>query len=234
MTRYVHKTHTLKWINFFKINFLTKSEHEIFELAKTQIAINKLFCSGLFKYRGLRYESIKKAKECNLHLYRKIHKHFNSINTDDILVPLGGIIIPFNFLLISRRKLSPYVFFNNIIISNKKSVMMENALELINNNYSQLKSIINCLKENNFQTSELFRSYSLDGILNDSRITLNISGPGLVLNSCLSSLIRFFNLPEDFDRHVLVNFVGGHLSFTEQTLENEESYCSSWMMKKPD
>ena len=119
------------------------------------------------------------------------------------------------------------MFFSNVIIANSRSITIRLAMQIVKENYKELIRRIQFNHLNDFVIN-----YAFDGYLNDSRITLNLSGPGVLLRAIFLSIIELLKLPENISENALLGFVNTHLSFVDHTMDTEMGLTSSWIKKK--
>lgn len=160
----------------------------------------------------------------NSALFNAIKKDLCSTGRNSVFCSLKEIRIPFDIPLLSRHKKNINVFFSNVIVTNSNSTTIDLSLKIINENYRKIFSLV----EKNIQSDFIF-NYALDGYKNNSRVTLNISGPGVLLRAIFLTIIDTLELPQDIPESALLGFLNTHLSFTEQTMETESGLASSWM-----
>ncbi|MGF6190995.1 TcdA/TcdB catalytic glycosyltransferase domain-containing protein [Serratia sp. 2723] len=197
-----------------------EGNHEKIEAMKNTMVFEKFW--------GIRSEG-KKFLETNDYinrpaLFNAMKKDLCNIETNSIFSGLQEIKIPFDIPLISRNNKNINVFFSNVIVANSHSMTINRALCIIKENYRE----ITCLLEKNSQ-NDFISNYTLDGYKNSSRITLKISGPGVLLRAIILTIIDTLELPKDISEPALLGLINTHLSFTEQTMETETGLTSSWM-----
>ncbi|MDK2378074.1 TcdA/TcdB catalytic glycosyltransferase domain-containing protein [Serratia fonticola] len=157
-------------------------------------------------------------------LFSAMKKDLCNTGSNTIFCSLKEIRIPFDIPLLSRHKKKNNVFFSNVIVANSNSAAIDLSLKIINENYRKIFLLV----ESNIQNDFIF-NYALDGYKNNSRVTLNISGPGVLLRAIFLTIIDTLELPQDIPESALLGFLNTHLSFTEQTMETESGLASSWM-----
>jgi hypothetical protein len=157
-------------------------------------------------------------------LFNAMKKDLRNTGNNSIFCSLKEIRIPFDIPLLSRHKKKNNVFFSNVIVANSNSAAIDLSLKIINENYRKIFLLV----ESNIQNDFIF-NYALDGYKNNSRLTLNISGPGVLLRAIFLTIIDTLELPQDIPESALLGFLNTHLSFTEQTMETESGLASSWM-----
>ncbi|WP_337049467.1 TcdA/TcdB catalytic glycosyltransferase domain-containing protein [Serratia fonticola] len=157
-------------------------------------------------------------------LFNAIKKDLCSTGSNSVFCSLKEIKTPFDIPLLSRHKKNINVFFSNVIVANSNSTTIDLSLKIINENYRKIFRLV----EKNIQSDFIF-NYALDGYKNNSRVTLNISGPGVLLRAIFLTIIDTLELPQDIPESALLGFLNTHLSFTEQTMETESGLASSWM-----
>ncbi|HAY0630421.1 TPA: hypothetical protein JS389_000272 [Serratia marcescens] len=186
------------------------------------------------KYWKQKSIAIKKLNKINT--YPGTHSISDVISTNSKVISheqffdrLGKITTPFDLPLISRRHKEKNVFFSNVIIANSRSITIRLAMKIVKENYKELIRRIQFNHLNDFVIS-----YAFDGYLNDSRITLNLSGPGVLLRAIFLSIIELLKLPENISENALLGFVNTHLSFVDHTMDTEMGLTSSWIKKKAE
>lgn len=198
---------------------------EMFELTINQLALNKLNNLNFFKIRGVKFNYINKAREKIPFLYKK---YLTKLESN--LEKTSGIFLKnlseVKMITSKALNLSLFddVFYSNVIVANKNSEVLNIAIELICNSYNV---IIDCIE--NDKCTHDFNDYRFDGILNNSRITLFLTGPALFFNSLCLFIESFFDLPRNISTMTYSRLVKENFSFTEQIIKNEEGFMSSWM-----
>ncbi|WP_214644427.1 TcdA/TcdB catalytic glycosyltransferase domain-containing protein, partial [Aliivibrio fischeri] len=134
--------------------------------------------------------------------------------------PLKTIKIKKNMLLLSGDMHDESCFYSNVIVTHRNSMLIKECLHEINRIYLYIKTCY--LKKDND-----INEYRLDGVFNDSRITLKTSGPGLLYN-CLYSRI------EKTEHNILniEHFIMKKLMFKDHCLNTPLSNKSSWMLNQ--
>lgn len=132
--------------------------------------------------------------------------------------PLKTIKIKKHMFLLSGDIHDSSCFYSNVIVAHRHSLLIKECLHEINRIYLYIKT---CYLEKDNDINE----YRLDGLFNDSRITLKTSGPGLLYN-CLYSRIEktesnIFNIE---------HFIMKNLMFKDHCLNTPLSNKSSWML----
>ncbi|MBD2822726.1 hypothetical protein ID852_19005 [Xenorhabdus sp. 42] len=194
---------------------------------KNHIILNELSHCGIIPKEN--WNDMSLMEENNITLISNIKNHMDKIDKKEIITGLGEVYLPFDLFLISRNKDKKKVFFSNIIATNKNSLFIKESLTLIKGNY---KNIFDMLQKKYIANNEkiFFESYSLDGYKNDSCVTLNVSGPGALLNAAHACIVKYFELPICISQESTIELLSNHLSFTEQTIETVHSLKSSWML----
>jgi len=143
---------------------------------------------------------------------------------DDVQLPDG------NFL-IARDHSRENVFYSNFIVSSARSAFTENALYLLRRNYQKLGLSALLDRTGKKVVSEDFTEYFYDGYLNNSMKTLYISGPGVLIHAGLMFLIQRYDLPSDFDRHVLLSILWKIWGTDQHSINNATGFKSTWRDK---
>jgi hypothetical protein len=146
--------------------------------------------------------------------------------------PLDDVQIPDGNFLIARDHTRESVFYSNFIVSSARNAFTENALFLLRRNYQKLglSALLDRTSKKNV-LSEDFAEYFYDGYLNNSLKTLYISGPGVLIHAGLMYLIQRYDLPSDFDRHVLLGIFWKTWGTSQHSINNATGFKSTWRDK---
>ncbi|WP_305425534.1 TcdA/TcdB catalytic glycosyltransferase domain-containing protein [Photobacterium leiognathi] len=134
--------------------------------------------------------------------------------------PLRTITVKSNMLLLSGDMNDASYFYSNVVATHNNSMVIFECLKEINRIHSYIQK---CHMDNDNDINE----YRLDGIFNDSRITLRISGPGLLYNCLYSRIERTEQNTLDINKVIMEKFL-----FKRHCLKTPLSNISSWMLNK--
>lgn len=128
---------------------------------------------------------------------------------------------------ISKDKIRSNVYFSNLIYSKKGSKFIILTIKNLIYNYNEL-GIINEGNKKNKCIRKYFKEFFLDGVKNNSRLTLKVSGPGVIIKSALTNITEILQLPDDFNNNSLLFMLNTFWSTDEYSLYNYESNNSTW------